>query len=317
MVEINLFAKFLSESEVNKPIKSFEDLKTILSNEILIQYQYDLPKEFNLTDILLISRNHRYMRNFSKTLSYLKSYDFLKNELSTFFNYAHPPVENKNRRSQFASKPDSYTFKQIFFNIEQDDNSKIIVDDITDYNLQNATLNSLKDAITDFEELKDKKFITKENKPLISSDKQQKLIETNFSNITPTLVEDAELDNLFKNFQIQTVKPPIVEEKSEGNDTKDQLLDETFKLLGLGSIKKNLGKSIIIKKKKEGLLFDEWVKENLDWVQFLIKKLLHIDYLSLKDESHFINIARNYLFSDDFTEDIQKLFKVLQIDNNN
>ena len=84
MVEINIFAKFLSESEVNKTIKSFEDLKTILSNEILIQYQYDLPKEFNLTDILLISRNHRYMRNFSKTLSYLKSYDFLKKELSTF-----------------------------------------------------------------------------------------------------------------------------------------------------------------------------------------------------------------------------------------
>ncbi len=162
MVEINIFAKFLSESEVNKTIKSFEDLKTILSNEILIQYQYDLPKEFNLTDILLISRNHRYMRNFSKTLSYLKSYDFLKKELSTFFNYAHHPVENKNRHSQFASKPDSYTFKQIFFNIEQDDNSKIIVDDITDYNLQNASFNSLKDAITgfeeDFEELKDNKI---------------------------------------------------------------------------------------------------------------------------------------------------------------
>ena len=57
--------------------------------------------------------------------------------------------------------------------------------------------------------------------------------------------------------------------------------------------------------------FDEWVPEHLEWIQFLIKKLAHLQYLSLKDESNYLNIVRKYTFSGDFNKELEKLYKVL------
>ena len=61
-----------------------------------------------------------------------------------------------------------------------------------------------------------------------------------------------------KDFNIEKIKHVAPEEQISFSEHADDPLDEAFRILGLGSIKKNLGKTIISKKKKEGLFFDEW-----------------------------------------------------------
>ena len=321
MSELKSFSDLVYEIKEKKVIKSFEELKVHLSNEVLIPYQFDLPREFNLVDNLTLPRNHRFMRNFSKTLSFSKSFDSIKKDLSVYFKYNAEKIPNNLVKRDFSLIKNTYSFKQVFFDIDPNSSSKVIMDDISNFNLETASLDSLKDAITEVEQPKakpERKESDLSNESFeIRSDNKVLTENINTSNFTPTFVVESELDNLMKNFKIEQLKQPPIEDEDDIGDSKDELLDETFKLLGLGSIKKNLGKTIITKKKKEGLLFDEWVKENLEWARFLIKKLVHIDYLSLKDEYYYLGIVRNYPFPEEITNMLDKLFKSLHIDQNN
>ena len=260
MSELKSFSDLVYEIKEKKVIKSFEELKVHLSNEVLIPYQFDLPREFNLVDIVTLPRNHRFMRNFSKTLSFSKSFDSIKKDLSVYFKYNAEKIPNNLVKRDFSLIKNTYSFKQVFFDIDPNSSSKVIMDDISNFNLETASLDSLKDAITEVEQPKakpERKESDLSNESFeIRSDNKVLTENINTSNFTPTFVVESELDNLMKNFKIEQLKQPPIEDEDDIGDSKDELLDETFKLLGLGSIKKNLGKTIITKKKKEGMLFD-------------------------------------------------------------
>ena len=319
MSELNSFSELLIEIKNKKGITTFEDLKYHLSNSILLHYQFDLPKEFDLVDIPKLPYNYRFMRNFHKNLSFLKSMTYLKNELAEYFKVETDKHAKKVFKQNYKTKQHEVNFKQVFFNIDTELGSKVIVDDISSYNLEKASLESLKDVITNiditidtFKELREKEISNKEN---FSSDfvpSQRKLKSETEGSKT---IDFPEISNLMKNFSLDEVKPKTISTQTNVPESKDVLLDETFKLLGLGSIKQNLGKKIITNKKKEGLFFDEWVTENLTLVQFLLKSLLHLDYLSLKDETHYLSIVRNYKFSEQFHAELKKLFHLLRIEN--
>lgn len=321
MSEMKSYSELVRETKEKRLIKSFDELKTYLSNNVLIQYQFDLPKEFNLVDIVTLPHNYRYMRNFSKTLSFNKSFESIKKDLSEYFKFTRERALNERATRNSSPTENSYSFKQVFFDITPGSSSKVVVDDITNFNLKTASLDSLKEAINKVEnpDLEpEKNEVDVRQEPLeISSDNPVLEENINTSNFTPTFVVESELDNLIKDFKIEQIKQPITDNEVVTSDSKDELVDETFKLLGLGSIKKNLGKTIITKKKKEGLSFDEWVAENLDWARFLIKQLVHTEYLSLKDEYYYMGIVRNFPFPKELTDAIDKLFKDLRIDQNN
>ena len=287
--EIN-FTTLVAEAKNNNVLDSFDELKKFLSNEILIHYQFDLPKEFNFSDILQLPFKHRFMRNFSKTLSYTRSIEQIKKDLTDYFKYKPDLVPRKVPAINKEIKKIEYNFKQVFFNIDSESSSKFVVDDITNFNLEKASINSLKSVISNVESSIDETNQPKKNEinkqSEFSSDKIVKQQSQQTPTFVPTHIEDAELDHLFKDFKILESESENSESEPSISPSEDELLSETFKLLGIGSIKKNLGKSIITKKKKAGLSFDEWVSENLEWIQFLIKKLTHLEYLSLKEESN-------------------------------
>ena len=68
MSELNFFQELLIKTKEKKEITSFDDLKYHLSNNVLLHFQFDLPKEFNLVDIPKLPYNYRFMRNFHKSL---------------------------------------------------------------------------------------------------------------------------------------------------------------------------------------------------------------------------------------------------------
>ena len=319
MSEKDNFTPLISEVKNGKVPRTFDELKIFLSNEILIHYQFDLPKEFNFSDILQLPFNHRFMRNFSKTLSFTRSFEQIKNDLRDYFNYKPELVTKKLAKKRHEKKSSEYSFKQVFFNIDPENSSKYVVDDITDFNLEKASVDSLKSVISNVElGIDESNEINKneiEKKSEFSSDKTTKQPYQQSPTFIPTFEEEAGIDHLLRDFKIQDNESKDLEQESESVLSKDKLVSETFKLLGIGSIKKNLGKSIITKKKKVGLSFDEWVPEHLEWIQFLIKKLAHLQYLSLKDESNYLNIVRKYTFSGDFNKELEKLYKVLRIDH--
>lgn len=321
MSDINSFQDLVVQSTAKKTIQSFDEAKHFLSNEILIQYQYDLPKEFDVYDILSLPNHHRFMRNFSKTMSYTKSLDYLKKELTNYFTYSKIPVERPTKVRKTTNKHEATSFKQVFFNLESTEKSKLVVDDITNFNLQQASVDSLQNVIdafkTSFGDL-DKEFTTDDTlTQSISSDSSFEKTSSPVTTQSSSLDEEPELANLLKDFNIELVKHEAKVETQDIEYSKEELLNEALDILGIGSIKKNLGKSIITKKKKVGLSFDEWFKENLDWAQYLIKKIAHIDYLSLQDEADYLAIIRAFSFSNDFNFELAKLYKTLGISQTN
>ena len=307
----------IKEIKDKKFVKSFEDLKLNLSNNLLIYLQFDLPRDFNLLDLSQIAYNFRFMKNFSRSYSFEQSKEFLRNQLREFFNLSLIE-EKKTKKKLIKSKKLNTSFKQVFFDIGEERKDKIIIEDTTNFDLQKASLESIKEVITDFENSSLGNNAKIKSTPNLLRDISSKnsISDQDRYEQTPSelKIEQDEVLELMKTFSISQTIPKQIESDTEVD--KEDKLNETMRMLGIGNIKKNLGKTIISKKRKEGLLFDEWINEKLDWVQYLIKKLAHIDYLSLKEEAEYLTIVHNYKFSDTFEKELKKLYSVLCIDSN-
>lgn len=313
----NLYLDYISKLKKGYQISSFDDLKVHLSNELLIYHQFDLPREFDLIDISKLPYNFRFMKNFSRTHSFVKSIDFVKQELLDYFKYAEP--EKKTEDISTSAKKDVVTnFRQVFFDIHTEEGKKVVSEDITDYSLEAASLDSLKSVIHNFsydiQNIPKQDNIIPSNELTISSKMKGLDGDSLKQQSSKSQQSFTEIESLMKNFSIENFEKKITEESLKNEPSDEDLVNETFKMLGLGSIRKNLGKTIITKKRSEGLFFDEWVQEHLDWVQFLIKSIIHEDYLSLKEESHYLNVVRRYDFSDSFEKELIALYKKLNLD---
>lgn len=317
MVSQELDPISITDIENQKIIKTFEDLKLNLANNLLIYLQFDLPRDFNLIDLTKIPFNYRFMRNFSRSFAFSQSREQLKKSLVEYFNLEirKQPQSNIKRTIDKNSKT---LFKQVFFDIGDSSENKIIIDDTTHFDLENAPIESIKEVINEFETDKiknDEKLIDYEESVRHTSSKfRSQDVEKNNQIVPELKIDQEDILELMKEFSITHTVPKKNDEETPIN--KEEKLTEALEILGIGNIKKNLGKSIISKKKKEGLFFDEWINENLEWVQFLIKNLAHIEYLSLKDESEYLAIVRNYKFSEIFDNEIKKLYKNLHIEFN-
>ena len=319
MSEQGSYNELLHEVTREKKINSFESLKHHMSNEILSYFQFDLPKEFDLVDLPKIVYNFRYMKNFSKTISYSKSFTHIREELINYFNYQVPEQKPLKNRELRAKELKTTSFKQVFFGLPSESGETMILEDISDFSLENITIDSLENVIKGIQNPIQQKNILESSslseRPEISSQNSKEVKTRNQNNEVFDSSVDSDIEKLMKDFNIEKIKHVAPEEQISFSEHADDPLDEAFRILGLGSIKKNLGKTIISKKKKEGLFFDEWVQENLVWVQFLIKTILHIDYLSLKDEAHYLNVVRNYAYSESFEQELKSLYLKLAIDS--
>jgi hypothetical protein len=319
----NSFSEMVSQLKEKKVIQTYDNLKEHLSNNLLIFIEFDLPKEFNFVKISKIMNNYRFLKNFSKTISFTKSYDLLKNNLIEYFNYKKPLIPQKDHKinQNLVSKP--IIFKQVIF--DEDKGSNLVVDDITNINLETISKINLENVISDYEKVAKTTALNQSEKiqeKILYSSKEIRnsdLVLNSQSNLSQT--GQKEFDELFKIFPTSIIAEDASSIKNDEN-RKEDLLNETFKLLGIdlekpsiGNIKKSLGKNIIDKKKKEGLSFDEWVVENLIWTQFLIKNLLHLDYLSLKEESHYLSIIRNYKMQKEISDELNNLYSKLRINS--
>ena len=306
----------LSDIKNEKQITSLDELKVFLSNNLLLYLQFDLPREFNLVDVSKLAYNHRFMRNFSRSYSFEQSKEYMRKNLHEFFQ-----VEQVKQQSAMhvtkEKKLIKFSYKQVFFNIGDVSDNKIIIEDTTNFDLGDASTKSLEDVITDIQQ-NEKSLVSHQNEEMNINLRSS----SELSNINPPndlqkhqeiKIEGQEILDLMKNFSINLTVPKISQDEvSTSNEDK---LNEAFDILGIGNIKKTLGKTIITKKKKEGLFFDEWVNENFQWVQYLIKKLTHVDYLSLKEESNYLSLVRNYKYSTQFDSIISKLYSDLQLDS--
>lgn len=316
MVSGELESISLSDIKNKKQITSLDELKVFLSNNLLLNLQFDLPREFNLVDVSKLAYNHRFMRNFSRSYSFEQTKEYMRKNLLEFFQVEpikQQPVINVTKNKQ----PLKFSYKQVFFNIGDVSDNKVIIEDTTNFDLGDASTKSLEDVITDIQQ-NEKSLVSQQNEEmninLRSSSKPSKNNPPNdLQKHQEIKIEGQEILDLMKNFSINLTVPKI--NQDEGSTSNEDKLNEAFDILGIGNIKKTLGKTIITKKKKEGLFFDEWVNENFQWVQYLIKKLIHVDYLSLKEESSYLSLARNYKYSAQFNSIIGKLYSDLQLDS--
>ena len=256
------------------------------------------------------------MRNFSRSYSFEQSKEYMRKNLHEFFQ-----VEQVKQQSAMhvtkEKKLIKFSYKQVFFNIGDVSDNKIIIEDTTNFDLGDASTKSLDDVITDIQQ-NEKSLVSHQNEEMnINLRSSSELSNNNPPNDLQKhqeiKIEGQEILDLMKNFSINLTVPKISQDEvSTSNEDK---LNEAFDILGIGNIKKTLGKTIITKKKKEGLFFDECVNENFQWVQYLIKKLTHVDYLSLKEESNYLSLVRNYKYSTQFDSIISKLYSDLQLDS--
>ena len=339
---------FITLAKNKKTIKSYEDLKSILANNILVGFQYDLPKEFDLVSLPELAHRHRFMKNFSKTHSFEKEITNLKAVLTDYFNFK-PDFEEENVKTVTEEKTSAEKeFKKseideigIIEKSKIDQENETIPEDSISV-LESETLKL--DSSSNLEEKEitnnqlqenfDNNLIASEHPnieiektevPEKVSSKANELLEKNITNkidLTEEIVSNQSSTETKPSASTYDFINSISLEKTERKtdtensltDSEDNILNETLQLLGIGSIKMNLERKIINKKKKETYLsLEEWVKENHLWVEYLFKKLSRIQTLNLADEIRFMNIVRKYKFSPRFEHEINNLYENLKL----
>lgn len=338
--------EYISSAKKNKVIKTSKDLKTTLI-DLLIHFEYELPRDFNFIKLPDLIENYRFMNNFNRSYAFEKNIIFLKDNLKSYFDY-----DSELEQQIYLEKQERLNGILRQSLVEQD---AIQVKENLDQNKIDVVSQEINDVLIEeednFEIKSDINRLGSENLQEISTDDLDKTkdsisintditVDINKDSVPKSLTNDTKYTEITKEPVQLKIGPEEIEnqdtiiqseqepfnfsdsielvEKNEINSSisKDEALNETLAFLGLGSLKKNITQKIITGKKVNiGLSFDEWVniKENKLWVRLLLIKLNKLESIDLSIESNLLERINKYNFSNKVGYELNNLYEKLKL----